>query len=706
MRKLFAILLLTAALCPNKGRACIGVSTHNYYLFNVLDDSFNRESNVSQRCNVFWRNYTKKDVDSYLWHKDNIMKIAKQRGDQELISYMQQLNKYLDISEQLGDAWTYPTKQELAARQETLRQMAAKAFAYKGARLKSQWALLYMRANMVMKKHQTNINYWKTTSSKLPNNVYREMMENIYAGALLHTGQRKASIDLFTRQGDFNSVRWLLRKARNVEGIRSVYNEDPASPALLFLVQDFVNNAQETIDNTDNNNTVDEDWIKTIDSRVVRKTDSERFISLARQVIKEGKSPYPALWQAAIGELQYLNGDAKTAIKTLTQAMTMKGTKLMQENARIIRLVAAVKGKQGDKDFAQWMAEEMNWLVAKGSAAKQQDAYKDSPYSRAMDRLVYMELVPMYKAKGDINMEVSLYNMMNNSDRLWAVTNRAENSEWNDNYQDWSGYSEALGALTGDQLIAYSQWVRQQPADAMEAFVKKRIDNDQTYFNDMAGTCYIAEGKFEKAIPLLKTVPLAFMEGQNISFYLAKRDYTKGRWFGRQSFGKGVSTEGPHLAKLTHNPKLAFCEEILQLQARHNLSKGVERERLALELARRYYQVSHNGDCWYITHYGHSWGDKAEENEMDYVKEAVKMLRESSGSANFDIRQESLFALAFIPQDPTGEAAGWSDNTDWKGVLDNRNQNDMRALYTFYQQNRNKVARYVTKCDVLKCFER
>ena len=91
---------------------------------------------------------------------------------------------------------------------------------------------------------------------------------------------------------------------------------------------------------------------------------------------------------------------------------------------------------------------------------------------------------------------------------------------------------------------------------------------------------------------------------------------------------------------------------------------------------------------------------------MDYVKEAVKMLRESSGSSNFDIRQESLFALAFIPQDPTGEAAGWSDNTDWKGVLDNRNQNDMRALYTFYQQNRNKVARYVTKCDVLRCFER
>jgi hypothetical protein len=91
---------------------------------------------------------------------------------------------------------------------------------------------------------------------------------------------------------------------------------------------------------------------------------------------------------------------------------------------------------------------------------------------------------------------------------------------------------------------------------------------------------------------------------------------------------------------------------------------------------------------------------------MDYVKEAVKMLRESSGSSNFDIRQESLFALAFIPQDPTGEAGGWNDNTDWKGVLDNRNQNDMRALYTFYQQNRNKVARYVTKCDVLRCFER
>ena len=90
-----------------------------------------------------------------------------------------------------------------------------------------------------------------------------------------------------------------------------------------------MNNAQETIDNTGEDKTIDEDWIKTINARVVRKADSEQFIRFAKQVINEGKNPYPAMWQAAIGELQYLNGDAKTAIGTLTKAMSMKGTQRM-----------------------------------------------------------------------------------------------------------------------------------------------------------------------------------------------------------------------------------------------------------------------------------------------------------------------------------------------------------------------------------------
>jgi hypothetical protein len=296
---------------------------------------------------------------------------------------------------------------------------------------------------------------------------------------------------------------------------------------------------------------------------------------------------------------------------------------------------------------------------------------------------------------------------MNEGDRLWTgVAKQEQNQDWHDNYQGWAGYSTALGELNGDQLVAYAKWLKQNPSDEMERFVKQRINDNQTYFNDMAGTRYIADGKFEKAIPLLKTVPLTFMESQNISFYLAKRNYTIGRWFGRQKFGKNVQTEGPHLAKLKHNPKLAFCEEILQLQAQYSLATGTERQRLALQLARRYYQVSHNGDCWYITHYGHSWGDTAKEGEMDFVNAARKLLQESSASSDFDTRQESLFALAFIPEEATGEHGGWGDDKpDWKSVANNRDQTALANLAAFYQQNRNRVARYITKCDVLAAFQ-
>ena len=181
----------------------------------------------------------------------------------------------------------------------------------------------------------------------------------------------------------------------------------------------------------------------------------------------------------------------------------------------------------------------------------------------------------MYQKEGNTNMVTSLYSMMNEGDRLWTgVAKQEQNQDWNDNYQDWAGYSTALGELNGDQLVAYAKWLKQNPSDEMERFVKQRINDNQTYFNDMAGTRYIAEGKFEKAIPLLKTVPLTFMESQNISFYLAKRNYTIGRWFGRQKFGKNVQTEGPHLAKLKHNPKLAFCVEVIDSTCTCPLTTG------------------------------------------------------------------------------------------------------------------------------------
>ena len=84
MKKLFFLLLLAAALVPNDARACIGISTHNYYLFDILDGSFSKERRITERCNQFWQNYTKNEVNDYLWNKENVMEIAKKLTREDL----------------------------------------------------------------------------------------------------------------------------------------------------------------------------------------------------------------------------------------------------------------------------------------------------------------------------------------------------------------------------------------------------------------------------------------------------------------------------------------------------------------------------------------------------------------------------------------------------------------------------------------------
>ena len=63
------------------------------------------------------------------------------------------------------------------------------------------------------------------------------MMRNIYAGALFHTGHKKEAFDIYAEQGDQTSIRWAMRKYRNLAGIQTIFEENPNAPTLYYLVQ-------------------------------------------------------------------------------------------------------------------------------------------------------------------------------------------------------------------------------------------------------------------------------------------------------------------------------------------------------------------------------------------------------------------------------------------------------------------------------------
>ena len=702
---------IMALMLSVEGFACAGIGTHNYYLFSVFNREKMGQSLFTERLDAFWKNYTNGLVDEWRWHDKEIYAYAQQKGDKDMVAYLDELKKYLDISDQMQETWDYPTKEQLAERKQTLQNMIVKADAHRNGKMGVQWRLLRMRANMVLGKHQDNLTYWHNVASQLSPSVYKDMMQNIYAGALMNTGNRIEACNEFARQGDMLSMKWGMRNYRNIAGIKTIYAENPNMAVLSYLVQDFVNNAQETLDSYTKDEKgemipVDDEWMRMVDARVASKQDVDEFIGFAQKVLKEKKTDSPALWKAAIGELQYLYGHHDEAMKTLDEAVKMAGTKRMKDNARAIRLVASVGSKRFQKSsYQKWVVEEMRWLVTK---SKEDGGYYNH-YREVMDRLIYTELSPRYEKMGDKNLANALLALYENDSVMWGEQSESmPDNSWNPNYSGYYYYE--LSELSADQLVDYYQWLKTKSKGELEAWAKQAVRMEDNYYLDLIGTRYMSECKFDKAIDYLKNIPWSFLEGQNISYYMAHRDYSKPRWEGRQRFGKDVVTEGAHLATLSKNPKLDFCKDIVNMEAQLPVARQGVREDLAYKLATRYFQASVYGDCWYLTDYGwSSYIDTLSTKERLFVDKTIEYLNISKQSTDMQMRLKSLYALAYIPVEPwCDEDYDWQTGaTTYLPLRDNHQYKALNELDHFLSIHKNiSTPNYVSKCDVLKQFRK
>ena len=710
MKRLLVISIM-ALMLSVEGFACAGMGTHNYYLFSVFNREKMGQSLFTERLDAFWKNYTNGLVDEWRWHDKEIYAYAQQKGDKDMVVYLDELKKYLDISDQMQETWDYPTKEQLAERKQTLQNMIVKADAHRNGKMGVQWRLLRMRANMVLGKHQDNLTYWHNVASQLSPSVYKDMMQNIYAGALMNTGNRIEACNEFARQGDMLSMKWGMRNYRNIAGIKTIYAENPNMAVLSYLVQDFVNNAQETLDSYTKDEKgemipVDDEWMRMVDARVASKQDVDEFIGFAQKVLKEKKTDSPALWKAAIGELQYLYGHHDEAMKTLDEAVKMAGTKRMKDNARAIRLVASVGSKRFQKSsYQKWVVEEMRWLVTK---SKEDGGYYNH-YREVMDRLIYTELSPRYEKMGDKNLANALLALYENDSVMWGEQSESmPDNSWNPNYSGYYYYE--LSELSADQLVDYYQWLKTKSKGELEAWAKQAVRMEDNYYLDLIGTRYMSECKFDKAIDYLKNIPWSFLEGQNISYYMAHRDYSKPRWEGRQRFGKDVVTEGAHLATLSKNPKLDFCKDIVNMEAQLPVARQGVREDLAYKLATRYFQASVYGDCWYLTDYGwSSYIDTLSTKERLFVDKTIEYLNISKQSTDMQMRLKSLYALAYIPVEPwCDEDYDWQTGaTTYLPLRDNHQYKALNELDHFLSIHKNiSTPNYVSKCDVLKQFRK
>lgn len=695
MKKYLILSLLAVATL--QAWACGGWVRPNYYMFSVFNRDLMKDP-FAQETKQYWVDYTNTGDESAEYScetldlvkpeefdkSDNlIIKTARKRGDTETLNYLRQLVIYLNNDGSDDTEWNYPTKEQLEQRKVAIQQVLKQAQAYKGTKYKNQYALLVMRCNMTAQNHQANIKYWENTASKLKDNVYKRWMKDIYAGALFNTGKKDKACEIYAELGDMTSIKYCMRKKRNLKGIKEEYAANPNSPTLIFLVQDFVNNTQETLDNGS-----DPEMMRYVEATGIYENEMNDFIVFAGKVLDEKKTKSPAMWEAARGFVNYMAGNQADALRQLDNARTLDGTQRMKDNARACFMLASIKSAQPDEEFFDYMLGEYKWLEQKARSGKD-NTITDPHYQDVFERVTYDALVPQYYHWGMPNQAIALLGMAANK-----------------NEYAWDYYAQ-LDSLSSSDFEGYKYYLDNGLSNDFEKWVASSCSIDNTKFYDMMGTKLVREGEFQAAINYLERVPLSYISEQGISYYMARKDYNKVIWMKRQflSFFKEEPTP------VTSNAKLQYCRDMVALDNQIANSSGDQRNELLYKKANLLYQASHKGDCWYLAHYQNGVYAEKLRSEYDFIGTARRLLVAAEHDAeSIDLKQRCIFAQTFI----TGENFGYSvvSDYDWQTQkyiysFDNEKYPHIRSverLLDFASKDGNLNADYMSKCDIIKKF--
>lgn len=672
MKRFIIINLLALMALPML--ACAGWGTTNYYLFSVYErtDFSDRMDEITRKN---WKAYLGLGDDEYFWYRsEDIIKAAQAKNDALMVSYVQNLDKYLNctrIENRKLYEWDYPTKEDINAQKRDLQAIRTYAQSKLKTRLRSQHALLYMRCNMLLGQHQENINFWEQTANQYIETVYKDMMKNIYAGALYKIGQVDKAGELFAEMGDYASLMTLYYKKRSFAAIRQEYLKNPNAKVLPFLLQDFVNNAQEADDATNPNA---EGVGGKLFIRDLSKAEVLQMRDLCQQVIKEGKTETPVLWQSAKAWLEYMFGNKQQALADINEAVKMEGTDRMKDDARVLRLyITSALSPQND-EFDNWLQGELSWLDQKGK--------EDYFFQTALERTTHQTLKKRYA---------------NDPVKAVALLNATGNYE----------YSYYIDTMKVENLEKFFFFTLKTPKTDLERYLKSHLTKQNYVLEDLIGTKYMRLCQWDKAILWLENIPTSFYEEKGYAVYAANRRYNLGPWIKRQWL-KSETLYSDQKWELIYNPKLQFAREVQKMEGDLNVLSGEELKKQYYELAVRYAQASFTGDCWFLMRDSKSVMDTVRVNEVDLAAKAASYLQKAGDPKDFLLKEKVLFARAYVYMNPAPWFNSvWNNQTYEYDIKPDRQSAQYKAFAifaAFAKQHTSELSSYVTRCDEYKLF--
>ena len=202
--------------------------------------------------------------------------------------------------------------------------------------IRNRYVLQVLRKCFYAADYDACIRVWTEYGDSVPQSVLRSQCLNYYAGALLRSEKTVEAAVVYAGIG-YGDV--FLNYDPYV--LREIYRQYPDCGVFEFMVQQFVN---EYFDNP-------------------VRSKGNAFIALADEIINEGKNSNPALWKSAQAAIAFINNNTPQALQLLSQAEKMRGTDIVKENIRMMRLLFNSTRTDNDSQYEATLYPDLKWLT-------------------------------------------------------------------------------------------------------------------------------------------------------------------------------------------------------------------------------------------------------------------------------------------------------------------------------------------------------
>lgn len=586
----------------------------------------------------FWCNYTKGNVSrEAIKGYFNSDEENRKKEDLEFIEYLEANNdrhalNYIAACEQLAklvkayndEIWDYePAEPEdIEAFIKQIEKVTT------SNEFKPRYEFLKIRAYGAIQDDEGVMKVWQKNAKKPMPEALRNRMGGYVGGVLYRQGKYPEAIDYFAKTGDNNSLQWCVEKLAGIDNLTRLYEHDPNSTALPYILQDYFNylisstwagRGNQARSEEEEDYSVFDSGIREMRGMEVYDTKSQtnELIALCRRVLEEGKSESPQLWGTALGVAQGINGDTSASLASLKEAAGMKGIKKTAENLENFTIWAQLlntgrNNEEADREFADTFRKYYNATVSQAKKIATDYSQKARKQRRDGENRSFSkyEFMTNFLAKEG----VAHFNKTGNSLRAMAFLAMLDDmpviDEWPSEFlAELRDIIDRTGTL--DEGKAFEEYAAgnlpvQNPIDKlMQPYAAKYLN----LANDAIGTRLMRLGRFEEALSYLSQVDPRWSRTQNIAPYLGIC-YPDPEYYDWSGGNQGDT----YVLRSNLNYKATYCSEIIDALEEVKNLVGDEKAQKALELAALFHYGSPMGKGWALTDY--SWSVTRPTNEM------------------------------------------------------------------------------------------